>query len=641
MRKYKIWWIGILAMSFFGVLGYALSVNAQATTQTLALSTPAPPEPTHVYFENTEWGYSLEYPESWQTQNSFTSTHDAPLYVIRNEVRFTSPSEESFIVIDVWEQETATSIQDWLADVERITTTLQSNANISGQDAFFVSRQPQCGDPLIFSVYMPFKNRVFKIKYISLDHQNDADIEVYKRFLHTFTVIGATPSPQTPIKLPDITPLAPLSCECPNTECSNCYYAARTDGCCGYPALSKNWQCSRDCITHEFKGNCVWWAAYTRQDIGNAIDPTHGGNWGTSAEAKGFPVDHTPKIGDIVVNPDNISNHVAYVVWVSPDSQDYKVSDMGWCHDCGDTPEEEKPHDLGADDEFIHCMGNPVIPSNDWSFTNCPFGWTPSKGFEVTFLSGAAWVFNPGNDPYLLSPIISVSASDYNAIKIDMISHVNDTAGRIYFTTAANSSWGEDKAVAFTLNNDGQPHEYTINMNGNSNWQGTITRIRIDPVGVGDSDGSNDDVTISRIRFANTVNVPPNPPILQSPANGSLHNSRSLTLSWQDGGDPDNQPRNYRDYNAEVWASGWSQTLDWTTSTSWQVTVPNDGVYSWRVRAGDGELPSAWSETRTFQIDASAPTQASNVRPNGWTGPYTGDTTPSFAWNAASDGGSG
>lgn len=50
-----------------------------------------------------------------------------------------------------------------------------------------------------------------------------------------------------------------------------------------------------------------------------------------------------------------------------------------------------------------------------------------------------------------------------------------------------------------------------------------------------------------------------------------------------------------------------------------------------------------WGENlySTQNIDETPPTKASNIRPNGWTGPYTSDTTPSFVWNAATDSDSG
>lgn len=123
--------------------------------------------------------------------------------------------------------------------------------------------------------------------------------------------------------------------------------------------------------------------------------------------------------------------------------------------------------------------------------------------------------------------------------------------------------------------------------------------------------------------------------------------SRSVTLSWHDGGDPDNQPRNYRDYYVEVWKTGWSRTLNWTTNTSWQVTVPSDGVYSWHVMAGDGAAGSAWSETRTFNVDASSPAAptitvggagCAGIQNNGW---QRTCYDPAFTWSATDVSGSG
>ncbi len=43
----------------------------------------------------------------------------------------------------------------------------------------------------------------------------------------------------------------------------------------------------------------------------------------------------------------------------------------------------------------------------------------------------------------------------------------------------------------------------------------------------------------------------------------------------------------------------------------------------------------------TAAPDTTRPTKATNVRPNGWSGPYTKDQTPSFVWNPAQDSGSG
>lgn len=142
------------------------------------------------------------------------------------------------------------------------------------------------------------------------------------------------------------------------------------------------------------------------------------------------------------------------------------------------------------------------------------------------------------------------------------------------------------------------------------------------------------------------ANIPPNPPPLDGPANKQWLASRTVTLSWHDGGDPDNRPLPHRDYYAEVWKTGWSATYGWTTNTSWQVAVPSDGTYSWHVRAGDGAEGSAWSETRVFRVDTAPPgapvittdgSGCTGVQSNAW---QNSCRDPRFVWEATDSQGS-
>ncbi|HEY89310.1 MAG TPA: hypothetical protein G4N98_06200, partial [Thermoflexia bacterium] len=50
-------------------------------------------------------------------------------------------------------------------------------------------------------------------------------------------------------------------------------------------------------------------------------------------------------------------------------------------------------------------------------------------------------------------------------------------------------------------------------------------------------------------------------------------------------------------------------------------------------------VSSSWShyQRQVHVVDTTPPSQASSLRPNGWTGPYTSDNTPAFAWDSASD----
>ncbi len=112
------------------------------------------------------------------------------------------------------------------------------------------------------------------------------------------------------------------------------------------------------------------------------------------------------------------------------------------------------------------------------------------------------------------------------------------------------------------------------------------------------------------------TNLPPNLPIPVSPTAGQHLSSRTVTFEWQDGGDQDNQPLNYRDYSLQVATDagftnlvtgvGW-QWQSGTTylGTTWQTTLPADGTYYWRLYAFDGALGSGWSSGRSFIIDTT------------------------------------
>ena len=75
------------------------------------------------------------------------------------------------------------------------------------------------------------------------------------------------------VSLPDYLPAAPLVCStnvCPSTCWGGCTFAAVNEGCCGYHPVPR-WQCAKECVGDQpagFLGNCVWWGAYTRPDVG-------------------------------------------------------------------------------------------------------------------------------------------------------------------------------------------------------------------------------------------------------------------------------------------------------------------------------------------------------------------------------------
>jgi WD40 repeat protein len=106
------------------------------------------------------------------------------------------------------------------------------------------------------------------------------------------------------------------------------------------------------------------------------------------------------------------------------------------------------------------------------------------------------------------------------------------------------------------------------------------------------------------------INFPPNIPSDLQPRDGRWLNNRAFTLSWNDPGDPDNLPNNFRDYRVEIRKSdnSWSSGIGWGhRPTTWQVTVPSDGEYRWKVAAGDGWNDRGFSPEAVFGVDATPP----------------------------------
>jgi hypothetical protein len=140
-----------------------------------------------------------------------------------------------------------------------------------------------------------------------------------------------------------------------------------------------------------------------------------------------------------------------------------------------------------------------------------------------------------------------------------------------------------------------------------------------------------------QIFINNTLNQPPNRPSLVAPASGSVINAQSVTLQVQDTGDPDNGPRNYRDFFfvIERTDAPWSQSSGWRGNT-WTVTLPGRGTYRWRAQSGDGAAASAWTDWATLISSVAQPTNPPvppPPAPGRWNVPYYWQGDPQWGGN--------
>lgn len=105
-----------------------------------------------------------------------------------------------------------------------------------------------------------------------------------------------------------------------------------------------------------------------------------------------------------------------------------------------------------------------------------------------------------------------------------------------------------------------------------------------------------------RVDSVEIPNVPPNVPKLLAPEDQLFIPSRTITLRWEDMGDPDNKPRPTRDFFVEVFDSSGALITQsgWQNPSSWTITMPHDGRFSWHVKSGDGAVGGSWSHTWSF-----------------------------------------
>ncbi|MEN9934961.1 MAG: hypothetical protein RLZZ387_1540, partial [Chloroflexota bacterium] len=138
-------------------------------------------------------------------------------------------------------------------------------------------------------------------------------------------------------------------------------------------------------------------------------------------------------------------------------------------------PELPGYHRLPSADELAQGEG--------WSFETSHWGWRAAN-VSGERLDGE-WSFRPGADPALLSPLLALDASRYQAVEVRMASTAGARDAQLFFADA-DGSIDELRSARWTLAPGPEMTIYTIELRGAPGWEGIVTRLRLDPVGVGD-----------------------------------------------------------------------------------------------------------------------------------------------------------
>ena len=287
------------------------------------------------------WRYSIAYPRTWSAYMSFTNEVTQPKHVIRERVTLRY-GEHSEIHVDVWQKAFDVGLAAWLRQYQDqflksggVTIPPAPNAVVGNRDAMVITQRGNCGSVQIFYAYVASVDRVFRITYPASDQGRS--LGIYRQVLESFVDLESSEAIS-----PRAVNIPPLSfAAMPTTECVFHY----SQQCCGETASNARWPCAQDSETGEDMGNCTWWAAHERPDVGNMV-LGNAGQWAIVAEQAGFSVDTDPRVGDIMVIEGD-PGHVAYVTGIGV-SKVY-VTEMNWCLTCLRTHEYST-----SGKQFIH-----------------------------------------------------------------------------------------------------------------------------------------------------------------------------------------------------------------------------------------------------------------------------------------------
>jgi hypothetical protein len=124
-----------------------------------------------------------------------------------------------------------------------------------------------------------------------------------------------------------------------------------------------------------------------------------------------------------------------------------------------------------------------LATGDGWRFTAAPLGWQAAHVAGERFDGG--WRFVPGTDPALLSPRLDLEAASVGAIEIRLANGTRARDAQLFFA-GPDERMDEARSVRWTLAPGTGVTTYRIDLRDAPGWRGRITRLRLDPVGVGD-----------------------------------------------------------------------------------------------------------------------------------------------------------
>jgi hypothetical protein len=156
--------------------------------------------------------------------------------------------------------------------------------------------------------------------------------------------------------------------------------------------------------------------------------------------------------------------------------------------------EQSWPHQRQRIAHVLHLRESFLIPHQldrvGWDFGSRPDrrGWLPAPSLVPRSDADGFRFLATDGDPWLISPSLGIPATRLRGINLRMRIHNPEHpriagSGQIFWLGEADDTLHESRSATFGLINDGEPHDYRIDLRTRRGWpaSGRIVALRIDP----------------------------------------------------------------------------------------------------------------------------------------------------------------
>ena len=214
-------------------------------------------------------------------------------------------------------------------------------------------------------------------------------------------------------------------------------------------------------------------------------------------------------------------------------------------------------------------------PVDQWNFDTDLEGWTLTKNLTGTVTDSVLLLQIEGPDPYMTSASdLQIDVENKNVVEIKMKNGTNTNSGRLYWMRDTDNNI----SIATSQDFDIIPEDdifstYSIDLTDHPNWNGTLSRIRLDPSNAATSGTMDIDfIKVTQgISMPDTMTYPVHLSIhddMDIPVSGALLLLNGDTIAWSDAGGVIAFQKRAGSYELTILADGYlSYNYDLTLAT--------------------------------------------------------------------------